>query len=89
MTSHRLLPKTYILVVDDRTTVTRGPVSAHMLVDAPVTFPTAVHTTTTPKNTRRRKIMGQKLGVTALIKPIYTPLSIKMKRVKLPCIQNS
>lgn len=60
-----------------------------MLVDAPVTFPAAVHTTTTPKNTTRQKIMGRKLGVTALIKPIYTSLSIKMKTVKLPCIQNS
>lgn len=78
-----------MLVVDDHTVVTCGPVSAHMLVDAPVTLPTAVHTTSTPKNTAKHNIKGQKLEVTAYIKPIYTPLSIKMKRAKLPCIQNS
>lgn len=43
-----------MLVVDDRTTVTHGPVSAHMLVDAPVTFPAAVHTAPTPKTQQDR-----------------------------------
>lgn len=49
-----------MLVVDDRTMVTHGPVSAHMLVDAPVTFPAAAHTSPTPKNTARQNIMDQK-----------------------------
>lgn len=42
----------YILVVDDQATVTCGPVSADVLMDAPVTLPAAAYTTTTPKKTQ-------------------------------------
>lgn len=36
-----------MLVIDDHTAVTHGPVSADVLVDAPVTLPVAAYTTTT------------------------------------------